>query len=104
MSHARNKKITPLFLIDTSKVKDYPYDYIYCDDSRYRFIAKIILLDKEQTKAVFRGDNILVREIEQGGIALVIEKFICPLVQMDQKVIQSLLKKAVKKYLLLYGR
>ncbi len=97
------KRKTPLFLIDRQKPVDYPYDYIYADDGDVPFIAKVMYYPTEDTfnTAQFDEKTMYREKLHKGGVILKIEKFTkgSPSDNNAQKRVNTLLKKALKKYL-----
>lgn len=104
------KREYPLFLIDRSKPSAYPFDYIACFDKQVGFVARVIFMPSETmyTEFVNRQKRIenseyfgVTFKLKKGGIILLAEDFIYEFPQTMPyfKRIQTLLKKALKKYL-----
>lgn len=104
------KRNYPLFTIDRTKSPSYPFDYITCYDREVGFIARVIILNTDDAFNELQKRSSLIENYEisiymqrfkRGGIALAIEDFFYYFeVNAQTKTrIQSLLKKAVKKYL-----
>jgi len=104
------KREYPLILIDRSKSESYPNDFVMCFDSKVGFVAKIFFLPKNDS---FR---LLVEKMQQvencdiagvcyplkkGGVVMQIVDFLhyFELTKETRGRIQSLLKRAMKKYL-----
>ena len=104
------KRNYPLFTIDRAKSPGYPFDYITCYDREVGFIARVLVLHtddafdefKKQTSLVENYEiSIYLHPLKRGGVAIVAEDFFYSFdVNTQTKSrIQTLMKKAVKKYL-----
>lgn len=104
------KRDYPLFTIDRTKSPSYPFDYITCYDRTVGFIARVLILYtddafnefKKQTSEVENYEiSIYMHPLKRGGIAIVVEDFLYSIEINNQTKsrIQTLMKKAVKKYL-----
>jgi len=104
------KRTYPLFTIDRSKLPAYPFDYITCYDREVGFIARVLVLHTDAAFNEFVKQNSLIENHEiatfmyrfkVGGIAVVVEDFLYEFeinVQTKDRI-QTLMKKALKKYL-----
>ena len=105
------KREYPLFIIDRSKSENYPNDYIVCLDRKFGFIAQIIFLPKNDMYKSFienfqKIENYEIAGVHYpfhrgGGVVLQVVEFL-HYFDIDGKTtkrIQSLLRKALKKYL-----
>lgn len=97
------KRETPLIIIDRDKNINYPFDYIYVDDNEVPFVAKVVYYFDEIafTEANFSNLTMIKQKMPRGGLILKIERF-CngyPDNQDGRKRIQTILKKAIKKYI-----
>ncbi len=104
------KRNYPLFTIDRSKHSTYPFDYISCYDRTVGFIAKVVPFfeDAPFNEYLNRANEIEGAEItsvtmrfkKKGGLIIVIEDFLYyfELTKENKNKVQSLLKKALKKY------
>lgn len=104
------KRNYPLFTIDRAKSPGYPFDYITCYDREVGFIARVLVLHtddafdefKKRTSAVENHEiSIYMYPLKRGGIAIVAEDFLYnfDVNAQTKSRIQTLMKKAVKKYL-----
>lgn len=104
------KRDYPLFTIDRTKSSSYPFDYITCYNREVGFIARVLVLHtddafdefKKHTSVVENHEiSIYLHPLKRGGIAIVVEDFFYSFdVNTQTKSrIQTLMKKAVKKYL-----
>lgn len=104
------KRTYPLFLIDRSKSASYPFDFIVCFDSTVGFVARVVYLPTNEAYTEFIKKGIQIENSEyfavtfrlkKGGVILVAEDFMYSFeLTMDNLGrVQTLLKKALKKYL-----
>lgn len=105
-----NKREYPLFMIDRTKSASYPFDYVTCTDRTVGFVARIVFFpaDVQYFEFIKTASNIETSEffnvtfkMKEGGIILVCEDFLYSfdLNNENKKRVQTLLKKALKKYL-----
>jgi len=105
------KRKYPLFIIDRSKSENYPNDYIVCLNREVGFVAQIIFLPKNDMYKSFienfqKIENYEIAGVHYpfhrgGGVVLQVVEFL-HYFDIDGKTtkrIQSLLRKALKKYL-----
>lgn len=104
------KRNYPLFMIDRSKPAAYPFDYIVCHDKTVGFVARVVFFPKteqfreyiRQVEQVPDGNSIQISTtFKTGGLIIVIEDFFYffEMTNENRKRIETLLKKALKKYL-----
>ncbi len=104
------KRNYPLFTIDRTKSPSYPFDYITCYDREVGFIARVVILQnddafdelqKRSSALEYYEISIYMQHFKRGGIALVVEDFLYYFEVNGQTKsrIQTLMKKAIKKYL-----
>lgn len=105
-----NKRDYPLFMIDRSKAAAYPFDYITCLDRTVGFVARVVYFPAdvqyyEFAKTIVKVENSeyfnVTFKMKKGGVILVCEDFLYffELTNENKKRVQTLLKKALKKYL-----
>lgn len=105
------KRNYPLFTVDRSKHSTYPFDFITCYDRTVGFVARVIpffedapfneYLKKSSEIDGAETTSITKRFNKQGGLVLVIEDFLYYFewTSENKSRVQSLLKKALKKFL-----
>lgn len=104
------KRNYPLFLIDRSKTKNYPNDYITCLDREVGFVAKVVFFPADDAWREFLVGFSQIEHnelagvkmrLKRGGLALQVVDFLYRFeVTNETKArVQVLLKKALKKYL-----
>lgn len=104
------KREYPLFLIDRSKAANYPFDFIACFDRSVGFVARVVYLPSNEAYTEFlrKHDQIenseffsITFKFKQGGVILLAEDFLYhfELTKENLNRVQTLLKKALKKYL-----
>lgn len=104
------KREYPLFLIDRSKAKNYPNDYITCLDREVGFVAKVVFFPADDAWREFLAGFSQIEHnelagvkmhLKRGGLALQVVDFLYHFEVTNQTKarVQVLLKKALKKYL-----
>jgi len=104
------KRYYPLFMIDRSKPKSYPFDFISCFDTECGFVARVIPFTTDIAYDMFYKEcqpsfdfMYIKSKFKKGGVILLIEGFLIPNFDLfNEKYhprIKTLLKKALKKYL-----
>ena len=104
------KREYPLFLIDRSRNDGYPFDFVACFDREVGFVARVVYFKENEAFEAFleQRENVANAEVgsfivrfNKGGVALVIEDFLYyfDLTNEVKSRVQTLLKKAAKKYL-----
>lgn len=104
------KREYPLFLIDRSKAAAYPFDFIACFDRTVGFVARVVYLPTDTMYFEFARQQAQIENAEHlnvtakfknGGVVLLAEDFLyfVDLSEANKKRVQTLLKKALKKYL-----
>jgi hypothetical protein len=104
------KRDYPLFLIDRSCAASYPFPYIACFDRTVGFVARVVHFpaDQQYHEFVRQASQIehsqylnVMFKAKRGGVILVCEDFLYdfPFNHENLKRIQTLLKKAMKKFL-----
>ncbi|MCL1867657.1 MAG: hypothetical protein FWF72_01730 [Paludibacter sp.] len=110
MINEEKKRDYPLFLIDRSKPKNYPSDYVVCLDREVGFVAKVVHFTSNEMYSAFldKFHNIENKELagiymplKTGGLVLTVVDFLYFFeVNNDTKCrVHTLLKKALKKYI-----
>jgi hypothetical protein len=105
-----NKRDYPLFLIDRSCAANYPFNYITCFDKTVGFVARVVHFpaDAQYFEFVKTASQIehaeymnVMFKAKRGGVILVCEDFLYnfELTSANLKRVQTLLKKALKKFL-----
>lgn len=104
------KRNYPLFLIDRTQSATYPFNFIACFDKTVGFVARVVHFtsDKqywEYIKKASQTENAeyfsVATKFKKGGIVLLAEDFMYSfdLSEANKKRVQTLLKKALKKFL-----
>lgn len=104
------KRNYPLFLIDRTKSATYPFDFIACFDRTVGFVARVVYLPTDESYSEFIKKGIQIENSEyfavtfrfrKGGVLLVAEDFMYSFELTSDNLarVQTLLKKALKKYL-----
>jgi len=105
-----NKRDYPLFLIDRSCATSYPFNFIVCFDKTVGFVARVVHFPADQQYFEFVKTASQIEHAEymnvmfkakRGGVILVCEDFLYhfELTPANLKRVQTLLKKALKKFL-----
>lgn len=104
------KRNYPLFLIDRTKSATYPFDFIASFDRTVGFVARVVYLPSDPAYFEFIKQQSQIENAEYfsitlkfktGGVVVLAEDFLYffELTTDNKKRVQTLLKKAMKKYL-----